>query len=65
MIKLIALVTILPGEIAPGEVFSVPEEHSESLVQRGFAKKTTIDAKDDNKPAGADKSAKGEKASRT
>ena len=50
--QVIALVTLWPGPIAPGEQAEVPDEQAQALIARGLASALPGDAPEANPPAG-------------
>ena len=50
--QVIALVTLWPGPIAPGEQAEVPDEQAQALIARGLASALPGDAPAANPPAG-------------
>ena len=50
--QVIALVTLWPGPIAPGELAEVPDEQAPALIARGLASALPGDAPAANPPAG-------------
>lgn len=50
--QVIALVTLWPGPIAPGEQAEVPDEQAQALIARGLASALPGDMPATNPPAG-------------
>ena len=50
--QVLALVTLWPGPIAPGEQAEVPDEQAQALIARGLASALPGDAPAFNPPAG-------------